>query len=68
MRFPGQRYDGVSGLNQNYYRDYDASAGRYVQSDPIGIAGGIATYGYAESSPIQLSDRFGLASCYYSIR
>ncbi len=68
MRFPGQRYDGVSGLNQNYYRDYDASAGRYVQSDPIGIAGGIGTYGYAESSPIQLSDRFGLASCYYSIR
>ncbi|WP_429000886.1 RHS repeat-associated core domain-containing protein [Stenotrophomonas maltophilia] len=68
VRFPGQRYDGVSGLNQNYYGDYDASVGRYVQSDPIGIAGGIATYGYAESSPIQLSDRFGLASCYYSIR
>ena len=35
MRFPGQRYDAVSGLNYNYYRDYDLSTGRYVQSDPI---------------------------------
>jgi YD repeat-containing protein len=30
MRFAGQRYDAVSGLNQNGYRDYLASDGRYV--------------------------------------
>jgi RHS repeat-associated protein len=33
MRFPGQRYDAVSGMNYNYFRDYDAVTGRYVESD-----------------------------------
>ncbi len=37
LRFPGQYYDGETGLNYNYYRDYDRQLGRYVQSDPIGI-------------------------------
>ena len=36
MRFPGQRYDSATGLNQNYFRDYDTSTGRYGQSDLIG--------------------------------
>jgi len=51
MRFPGQRYDPASGLNYNYFRDYEATTGRYTQSDPIGLAGGVATYGYAEGNP-----------------
>ena len=37
LRFPGQYYDQESGLNYNYFRDYDARLGRYVQSDPRGI-------------------------------
>ena len=37
MRFPGQRYDSVSGLNYNYFRDYESATGRYVESDPIGV-------------------------------
>lgn len=61
MRFPGQRYDSATGLNYNYFRDYDANAGRYSQSDPIGIVGGISTYGYVGANPSIYSDSRGLA-------
>ena len=37
VRFPGQYSDLESKLSYSYYRDYDPSLGRYVQSDPIGI-------------------------------
>jgi RHS repeat-associated protein len=60
MRFPGQLFDAESGLNYNYFRDYDPVTGRYVQSDPIGLAGGISTYGYAGLSPLIYSDSYGL--------
>ncbi len=59
MRFPGQRYDAVSGLNYNYFRDYDPSTGRYVQSDPIGLDGGLATFAYANSDPLGSIDPDG---------
>ena len=60
MRFPGQRFDAVSGLNQNGFRDYDAQSGRYPQSDPIGLTGGITTYAYSGSDPLTRADPFGL--------
>ncbi|MBB6368483.1 RHS repeat-associated protein [Xanthomonas sacchari] len=62
MRFPGQRYDALSGLNRNYFRDYEAGTGRYVQSDPIGLAGGIGTFIYAQSRPVSAIDFYGLES------
>ncbi len=60
MRFPGQRYDSATGLNYNYFRDYDPGTGRYAQSDPIGLDGGMSTYGYANGSPLVYSDPEGM--------
>ena len=60
MRFPGQRYDSATGLNQNYFRDYDTSAGRYGQSDPIGLAGGTNTFLYVMVKSLELFDPLGL--------
>nr|WP_319805657.1 DUF6531 domain-containing protein [Xanthomonas citri] len=60
MRFPGQRFDAASGLNQNYFRDYEAATGRYGQSDPIGLGGGISTFSYVAATPLTSIDLFGL--------
>ena len=61
LRFPGQYFDQETNTSYNYFRDYDSSLGRYIQSDPIGLAGGLSTFAYVGNLPLQYIDPLGLA-------
>lgn len=60
LRFPGQYYDAITGLHHNHFRDYDPVTGRYLQPDPIGLAGGLNPYSYVANNPLARSDPNGL--------
>jgi RHS repeat-associated protein len=60
LRFAGQYFDNETRLHYNYFRNYDPETGRYISSDPIGLAGGLNTYGYVRGSPLLYIDPLGL--------
>lgn len=60
LRFAGQYRDSESGWYYNVHRYYDPSIGRYLESDPIGLGGGISTYSYVGAAPLTAVDPLGL--------
>lgn len=64
LRFPGQYYDSETGSHYNYFRDYDPTIGRYIESDPIGLAGGINTFAYVSNLPTSSFDELGLVEVF----
>jgi RHS repeat-associated protein len=56
---PGQFFDQATYLHYNYFLDYDPRLGRYIESDPIGLAGGINTYAYGSNDPLGHIDALG---------
>ena len=65
LRLPGQYYDAETGTHYNYYRDYDPTVGRYIQSDPTGLQSGPNRYLYADGTPPVRTDPQGEST--YSI-
>ncbi|AZE86617.1 Rhs-family protein [Pseudomonas orientalis] len=59
LRFQGQYLDRETGLHFNTFRFYDPDVGRFTTPDPIGLAGGINTYLYADN-PFGWIDPLGL--------
>ena len=52
--------ESLVGLTYRRNRYYDPTSGRFTQEDPIGLAGGLNLYGFADGDPVNFSDPFGL--------
>jgi RHS repeat-associated protein len=62
VTFNAQGCDVEIEKHYNYFRYYDAAIGRYIESDPIGLKGGLNTYAYVRSDPLTDTDPTGLVS------
>lgn len=62
LRFPGQYFDKETSLHYNYFRDYSAEIGRYVQGDPLGLTYHLNPYSYANFNPLSYFDPTGEAT------
>lgn len=61
LRFAGQYADKETNLSYNMARDYSSETGRYIESDLIGLRGGLNTYAYVNQNPLTWTDPEGLA-------
>ncbi|WP_437508288.1 RHS repeat-associated core domain-containing protein [Sorangium sp. So ce1099] len=60
-RFPGHWYEPETGLHYNRWRYFDPASATYLSPEPLGLAGGIESYGYVNGKPLVWIDRDGLA-------
>ena len=60
LRWPGHWLDRETGLHYNRFRAYSPDLARYIQSDPMGQAGGINLYTYIKN-PLSIVDVLGLS-------
>jgi len=58
-QFTGREFDNFTGLHYYRARWYDGNLGRFISEDPIGLAGGINTYGYVDNAPLSFRDPSG---------
>jgi RHS repeat-associated protein len=61
LRFPGQYFDSETDSHYNFLRNYKPDQGRYAQSDPIGLNGGVNEYVYGNGRPTYYIDPQGLS-------
>ena len=60
LGYMAREWDDVAGMYQVRARWYDPQSGRFVSEDPIGLNGGLNPYVYANNSPTNLTDPYGL--------
>lgn len=59
-RLPGQWLQSdLPQLHENWFRDYDPTLGRYIEPDPLGLAGGPNAYAYVDGRPTEFIDPDG---------
>jgi RHS repeat-associated protein len=63
LRFAAREFDAETGLYYDRARYYDPSLTRFLSEDPIGLAGGINPYVFADNDPVNKTDPSGLGPC-----
>lgn len=63
LQYMARELDATTGLYYVRNRWYDPEMGRFISEDPIGLAGGINLYAYAENNPVSFTDPMGLLPC-----
>jgi RHS repeat-associated protein len=65
-RFSSKEHLPSAGLYYYGFRFYEPNLQRWLNKDPIGLAGGLNLYQFVGNNPISLLDPFGLAVAYNS--